>query len=348
MPRVLSKLEDETQQLSIICLQEISHDFTGPLHTFFAKRKYHFVTGLYGSKFSNYMGIGLAIPLDKFEIQNVDVSTLSDRRKGGWPKAPRESESGVIRKVVKGVIVKPVTWFSGKMIMVARAVASSAIVATSKLLGLSDDDDDDKSYMVRLLKGSAPPKDHWEISQWRKNMLLFAKLMDKESGRSFGISSYHMPCVFYAPMVMNIHVDMAMQRTQELATEEEQQIPTILAGDFNLKPGSPEYIMITTGKLNVDDPTYPTPKYGMEWMISAPIPMKSAYAEANGCEPNFTNHAKCREDEPFIDVLDYIFLSPEWSVEGVKYLPHRDEVNGPLPSEQEPSDHILIAANMSL
>jgi hypothetical protein len=51
------------------------------------------------------MGIGLAIPLDKFEIQNVDVSTLSDRRKGGWPKAPRESESGVIRKVVKGVII---------------------------------------------------------------------------------------------------------------------------------------------------------------------------------------------------------------------------------------------------
>ena len=116
-----------------------------------------------------------------------------------------------------------------------------------------------------------------------------------------------------------------------------------------MKPGSPKYgIMISTGKLNVDDPTYPTPKYGMEWMISAPIPMKSAYAEANGCEPNFTNHAKCREDEPFIDVLEYIFLSPEWSVEGVKDLPHRDEVNGPLPSEQEPSDHILIAANMSL
>ena len=283
------------------------------------------------------MGIGLAIPLDKFEIQNVDVSTLSDRRKGGWPKAPRESESGVIRKVVKGVIVKPVTWFSRQVV--------TQIVNCATFVGGNE------SYMVKSLKdsvGLVPKKyDHWDTAQWKKNMLLFAKLMDKESKQSFGIATYHMPCVFYAPMVMNIHVDMAMHRTQELATEEEQHIPVILAGDFNLKPSSPEYRMITTGQLNIDDPTYPTPKHGMEWKKSA-MRMKSAYAEVNGCEPDFTNYAKVRDEEPFIDVLDYIFLSPEWNVKEVKDVAHRDEFNGPLPTEQEPSDHVLIAANLVL
>ena len=57
---------------------------------------------------------------------------------------------------------------------------------------------------------------------------------------------------------------------------------------------------------------------------------------------------KCRDDDPFIDVLDYIFLSNEWEVKGVKKLPYRDDVNGPLPNENEPSDHILIAANLCL
>ena len=47
-------------------------------------------------------------------------------------------------------------------------------------------------------------------------------------------------------------------------------------------------------------------------------------------------------------MLDYIFLSREWKVKGVKDLPRRDDVNGPLPTDKEPSDHILIAADLSL
>lgn len=57
---------------------------------------------------------------------------------------------------------------------------------------------------------------------------------------------------------------------------------------------------------------------------------------------------KVRDDEPFIDTLDYIFVSDGWQVNSVKKLPLRNEVNGPLPTENEPSDHILIAADLSL
>jgi 2',5'-phosphodiesterase len=55
------------------------------------------------------------------------------------------------------------------------------------------------------------------------------------------------------------------------------------------------------------------------------------------------------KDEPtFIDTLDYIFLSPEWAVTAVEELPHRSLVAGPLPNQQEPSDHLLLATTLKL
>ena len=75
--------------------------------------------------------------------------------------------------------------------------------------------------------------------------------------------------------------------------------------------------------------------------------LRSAYQVANGAEPNFTNFA-VNNNVPFCDTLDYIFLSHDWQVDSVLQLPHRDEILGPLPSEVEPSDHLLISATVSL
>jgi mRNA deadenylase 3'-5' endonuclease subunit Ccr4 len=77
-------------------------------------------------------------------------------------------------------------------------------------------------------------------------------------------------------------------------------------------------------------------------------PMGSAYVTANGAEPDFTNYARVQSEPVFIETLDYIFHSEGWSVDSVQTLPHRTEVEGPLPNETEPSDHILISARMSI
>lgn len=77
-------------------------------------------------------------------------------------------------------------------------------------------------------------------------------------------------------------------------------------------------------------------------------PLRSAYMLANEREPDFTNHAQIRSEEPFIDTLDYVFLSEHWRVTDVEQTPHRNEVVGPLPTQLEPSDHILIAAEVVL
>ena len=96
------------------------------------------------------------------------------------------------------------------------------------------------------------------------------------------------------------------------------------------------------------------------------MPLLSAYKEALGREPDFTNYAQVLNDPPFIDTLDYIFLSTDstkedkaeedpgtarasrWQVESVLNIPHRELVKGPLPTEEEPSDHIMLSATLSI
>ena len=98
----------------------------------------------------------------------------------------------------------------------------------------------------------------------------------------------------------------------------------------------------------IGDPEWPEPKHGMEWTPTCQA-MRSAYAVA-GEEPDFTNFARIKEEDPFIDTLDYIFLSEEWKVKGVKELCHRTDSGGPFPNldRGEPSDHVLIAADLEL
>lgn len=74
--------------------------------------------------------------------------------------------------------------------------------------------------------------------------------------------------------------------------------------------------------------------------------MESAYVTKNGCEPDFTNYAKVQEQPVFIATLDYIFQSEGWSVDAVENLPNRDSIVGPLPNKDEPSDHLLISAQL--
>jgi mRNA deadenylase 3'-5' endonuclease subunit Ccr4 len=52
--------------------------------------------------------------------------------------------------------------------------------------------------------------------------------------------------------------------------------------------------------------------------------------------------------ESFIGTLDYIFLSDEWKVKAVKETPKKEGLEGVYPDEQEPSDHVVIAASLEL
>lgn len=305
---VLSKLEEEVKSNAIICLQEVSQDWAGDFHTFFANRGYHMAGGLYGKKFNGYMGVCLAWPVSTLETIHVDISRLSDKKEGGWP---REDDKGALSQLVDGV------WS-----LVARPMRQWGLV---------------KEEVT----------DHWVVSRNRFNILITATLKDKSTGQAFCVGTYHMPCAYYAPMIMTIHSDLALRHVQRIA-HEQGDLPYVLGGDFNIKPSDAMYRMLTGGGLDRVDPCYPTPKNSFEWAPTA-RPVRSAYAVAGG-EPDFTNFARVREEEPFVDTLDYIFISDAWTVDKVLELPKRETAQGPFPNldVNEPSDHVLIAADLSI
>ena len=142
---------------------------------------------------------------------------------------------------------------------------------------------------------------------------------------------------------MTIHCALSTQLIQRFAGN----LPYIYVGDFNIKPDSSMYNLLTQGSLEATNPDLPPPLTGSDWKVDVK-PMKSAYKEGLGKEPEFTNFAKSRDSDTFIDTLDYVFLSNEWRVESIEPLPDKGSAVGPYPTEEEPSDHLLLAASLKL
>ena len=196
---------------------------------------------------------------------------------------------------------------------------------------------------LQSLRGS-PPQDPWAFSRGRFNALVFAKLRDRQTNGAFGVAVYHMPCAFWAPSVMTIPAALAAQRITALAKDD---LPFALVGDWNFMPSSPQYAMMTQGgEVPAGDPAAPVAPAHEPWVARVPVPLTSAYAAAHGAEPAFTNHALVRDQPPFIECLDYIFVSPGVKVLQADALPAKEDVQGPYPTDLEPSDHVLVAATL--
>jgi len=412
---------------TIICLQEVSNEWAGHFHTFFANHRYHFVTGMYGTKFNGYMGVGIAYPIDHFETVQVDMCRLSDHRIGGWPRPPSqqtdaetETESESTSSLLQSRVVTVATTLTTSIGNLARKVQSKIRKSKNFMW----------THIPFMKHHTSEIIEPWDKSEYRHNMMVSICLKPKHdnlvksskedatytdtvtdadteslstsSTTPFWVSTYHMPCIFYVPAVMTIHAEMAAKHIQTLASlksfnsssssrqghddhdheNNNDNIPTnpyILCGDFNIQPNSPQYHLLTTGKLDVptNDTNYPPIKHGMEWK-STIQPMYSAYAhhyrhhhpKLQHKEPNYTNYAQVKDEDPFIGTLDYIFLSQShpWKVlhvqppsssndeDVVNENTNEEEKNkqetvgkeGPFPNSIEPSDHLLISADLDL
>jgi mRNA deadenylase 3'-5' endonuclease subunit Ccr4 len=313
---LLKRLESEVTSEAIVCLQEVSMHWAGRLHVFFQKHGYHFVVNNYGGTKNGYMGVGIAFPCHRFVAQDVHFCKLSDNIK--TKKRQREGKGS--------------SWAS--------------------FFGFQTDQ-------------VAAEVDEWALAKRRSNVLVYVQLECRSTLASFGVASYHMPCVFWAPKVMVLHTAVMLNETKRLAGH----FPYVIAGDFNFVPGSACYRLVTTGRLPPTDPDYPFDNAGGGGYCTssssssgdffqkgqprslAPIEgegLQSAYMQALGTEPIYTNYAETRENR-FRDTLDYIFLSRgDWVVNHVHELPTQEEAleGGSLPNETEPSDHLLLSADL--
>ena len=96
---------------------------------------------------------------------------------------------------------------------------------------------------VQLVVQSDEIPDIWKLALDRMNQMIVLQLEDKQSNLSFCVGNYHMPCLFEYVDVMLIHSTLAAQYIQNLA----EDLPYILAGDFNSNKFSPMYNLLTTG-----------------------------------------------------------------------------------------------------
>eukprot|EP00529_Nitzschia_sp_RCC80_P027913 CAMPEP_0113441988 /NCGR_PEP_ID=MMETSP0014_2-20120614/1375_1 /TAXON_ID=2857 /ORGANISM="Nitzschia sp." /LENGTH=257 /DNA_ID=CAMNT_0000332867 /DNA_START=215 /DNA_END=988 /DNA_ORIENTATION=- /assembly_acc=CAM_ASM_000159 len=147
LPAVIKQLDDEISSSSLICLQEVSHDWAGKFHTHFAQNGYNFIYGPYGKPFNGYFGVGIAYSTNDYQVVDVDIARLADKREGGWPRPPKDpnvDNEGIVKK----------TWKS------CTNVASSVVTKVVR------------PYLEKINLIERVPVDHWKMSSQRWNILI--------------------------------------------------------------------------------------------------------------------------------------------------------------------------------
>lgn len=238
--KLKQKLTTEMEKEAIVCLQEISTSWAGQLHTFFSKNNYYLVTGLYGNKFNGYMGIGIAVPLQKYNIINVDITRIADTKY-------------LPRKPSPGLTVKILLKFKNLFFQIG------------KLLGFFKDNYDDlwenvtyktnQMISIRLQPKTITNTVEDTVETIEKSVEKSVdnsistdtvEKIDNNSNNTFVIGTYHMPCMFKLPSVMVSHCALSAQHLHKFANGD----PYLFLGDFNIKPDSIMYKLMTTGDIS--------------------------------------------------------------------------------------------------
>ena len=303
-------------------MQELSTQWTSKLHTYFIKNDYYLITGLYGNKFNGYMGVGIAVPMKHYNINDIDIKRIADT----YTEDIKEKKVYEQTNNTTGIMKSLKNQFK------------KIIITIGSLVGIGKNNQNNNSNKEKL--------DPWYESNKKMNQMVIVKLESKKQinsnnkDSSFYVGTYHMPCMFKLPAVMMIHCAASTKYIQKVANGK----PYIYCGDFNIMPDSLMYDMLISGKGNMTSFNL-TPYSNFKFEVE---PVKSAYKEYDNVEPLYTNYAQTKGSSTlFKGTLDYIFLSKDWKVQDVVKLPTEYPQLG-LPSSDEPSDHMLLGASISL
>lgn len=179
LAKLKQKLDREISKDSIICLQEISTTWAADLHSYLSGKGYYLITGLYGRKFNGYMGVGIAVPLTKYDIQEIDITTIADTK-----KSPPKSKRSGFPLLLESKILNP-------------------LQSIAKAFGL----------------WKPPLDVWKESLKKQNQMVCVRLAPKEKAGSNFVVGTYHMPCMFRLPQVMSIHCALSAQHLQRFAKE---------------------------------------------------------------------------------------------------------------------------------
>lgn len=179
----------------------------------------------------------------------------------------------------------------------------------------------------------------WNNCKLKNNFII--GMVIRYHDQNIVIGNYHMPCSYLDPDIMILHSCLATEFLYRLSNDHHTN-KIIFAGDFNSVPGTHSHKFITTGVCDISIYNNLFPPEDL-WRPLSKLTLKSSYKEYNGCEPDYTNNA-ISDYKEFKGCIDYIFYS------GVK-VTHSSvliEDTPPFPSENEPSDHIMLLSSFNV
>jgi endonuclease/exonuclease/phosphatase family metal-dependent hydrolase len=183
-----------------------------------------------------------------------------------------------------------------------------------------------------------PIKNVYEESQKKDNTLLYIILKDRETKKQFIVFNYHMPCAYWWPAVMTLHIDKVMELVNKIS-QENNNLPYIILGDFNTIFNNPLYNFITKRKqLTKEYLPY------FNWKPLSNITLNDSCDPKNMYDMEKiypTTQCENQKGKIFKEKLDYIFYSKEFKI--IEYKQKIIEHN--MPNDIDGSDHIPISAN---
>lgn len=356
--RIEARLRSEAAEGAILALQEVGHEWAERLAVLAPELNYAVIWRLTGKSFSSYMGVALLVPLSRYHVRRVRMARVGDYLDRYAP-APAPAPRGAGKPSEGGVVAKALSTLAGSIRSVMYWLLPPMVQRPLQWVLRS------LAVWTGLSPPPPPPRptddDMWQQSRQRHNQAVYATVEDRESRDRLGVACYHMPCEFsgWRRSIATLHA----WGVAELATRwaADDGVPLALAGDFNFTPRSAQYALMTTGVLppppTADETPFDDPrKLPLTFAACASFEPRltkrftSAYESKHGAEPDCTNYAvntafnKTGDVPPFIDTLDYIFLSEGLEAIDAPLIPHRDRIAGPLPNADEPSDHLAVTA----
>lgn len=290
----------------IICLQEISPDWKGALELLFMKNNYSFFNISYG-----ILGVGIAIPNESITVINVEYIHIGELIKTNTPRKIWQIEEEYREAERNRKLREESLSFLQKVSLIVKDM--TALIPE----------------YIRVIEETI------KEARWKRNyairLTLRLRLKHTTEEKEFMVYNYHMPCTFKTPIIQFLHLSVFKRLILQ-----HHMIPTILAGDFNIKPSSDEYKFFTGETPIPESKTVYLPKEDQDDISYQAFKMTSNQTA------QFTCHSHTKFGGYFKDTLDYIFVSNA-NIRLSGPLLHTDEK---MPNSICPSDHFPIYANI--
>lgn len=308
---------------AIICLQEVENDYFCYLFTFFREYNYTIVFSAYNGVYCGNMGIAMAVP-SKYDIDELSIKYVCS------PLSKLKKSSDIIQYPT----------IAEKILNISSSIIQST---TQTLSGTFD-------YMKSLFVTPDLPApvlpNPWLRAKQKWNTVIMMKLKYQE--KDFCVATVHYPCEFNNPKVMNIFHLLLMKQLQDFC----QDIPCILAGDFNFCPDNILFNLIR-GKVddwstNVLNPNNDTLSIN-ELENFKPLNLTDYFFETvydnDTLNNGFTNNSKWKNKPAFKGLIDYIFYR-NLHLKGFEIINEQEDKMSP--NLKEPSDHYKVCASFSI